>query len=395
MDRRSFMGGMAALLAAGLSGCQGKGPEALKIRLLKGSIPAPLPNAFLKQAAKGVALDVAPAEQIAELFGLLQGLARLADPKAKAPTGNLISQLQFWKSPQQRSGQVVVPDLVTIGDAWLAVAIRQGLLQPLEVGAAWDHLDERFRQLVRRDGQGALVNQGSVWGAPYRWGGTVIAYRKDILKEKGIAPPKDWEDLWRSEFRSRLALPDQPREVIGLVLKSLGQSYNPTALDQPELKTKLTQLHQQASFYSNDNYLQPLVLGDTWVAVGSSIDLLRQARTMEAIEVVFPSSGTALWADLWVRPKSAVAAKSALVNQWVEFCWSEAVVGQLSSSTQAASPMLRQTKATALTQDLRENPVLYPSDPAWDKSEFLQPLPESVMGQFSSLWETLRPPVSR
>jgi putative spermidine/putrescine transport system substrate-binding protein len=392
MDRRSFMGGMAAVLAAGLGGCQGKGPEALKIRLLKGSIPAALPNAFLKQAAKGIALDVAPAEQIAELFGLLQGLARLTDPQA--PTGNLIGQLQFWQSPQQRSGQVIVPDLVTLGDAWLAVAVRQGLLQPLS-GSPLERLDERFRALVRRDGQGAPASQGAVWGAPYRWGGTAIAYRRDILEEKGIAPPQDWEDLWRSEFRSRLSLPDQPREVIGLVLKSLGQSYNPKALDQPELKAKLTQLHQQASFYSNDNYLQPLVLGDTWIAVGSSLDLLRQARTMKSIEVVFPASGTALWADLWVRPKSAAGSKSALVNQWIEFCWSEQVVGQLSSITQAASPMLRQVKATAMAQDLRENPVLYPNDQAWGKSEFLQPLSEPVMAQFSSLWETLRPPVSR
>jgi putative spermidine/putrescine transport system substrate-binding protein len=395
MDRRSFMGGMAAVLAAGLSGCQGKGPEALKIRLLKGSIPAPLPNAFLKQAAQGISLDVAPAEQIADLFTLLQGLARSADPQAKAPTGNLLSQLQFWKSPQQRNGQVIPADLVTLGDAWLAVAIRQGLLQPLEVGAAWENLDERFRALVRRDDQGLPGSQGTIWGAPYRWGGTAIAYRKDILQEKGIAPPQDWEDLWRSEFRSRLSLLDQPREVIGLVLKSLGQSYNPQTLDQPELKAKLGQLHRQASFYSNDNYLQPLVLGDTWIAQGSSLDLLRQARTMEAIEVVFPASGTALWADLWVRPKSAQAAKSALVNEWVAFCWSEAVVGQLSSITQAASPMLRQMKAAAITQDLRENPLLYPSDQAWEKSEFLQPLSKSVMEQFNSLWETLRPPVSR
>jgi putative spermidine/putrescine transport system substrate-binding protein len=395
MDRRSFMGGMAAAgLGLGLGGCQSKGPEALKIRLLKGSVPAALPNAFRKQAT-AVVLDVMPAEQIADVFLLLQGLARLADPKAAVPKGNVISQLQFWNSPQQRSGQVIPADLVTLGDAWLGVAIRQGLLQPLTVGPEWEKLEARFLQVVRRDEQGALSDQGPVWGAPYRWGGTAIAYRKDILKEKGFKPPSDWEDLWRPEFRSHLSLPDQPREVIGLVLKRLGQSYNAKSLDQPELRNQLNQLHQQVRFYSNDNYLQPLVLGDTWVAVGSSLDLLRQARMMNAIEVVFPASGTALWADLWVQPKSAIAAKAALVNQWVNFCWSEQVVGQLSSLTQAASPMLRRVKATALSQDLRENPVLYPSEAAWEKSEFLQPLPESVMKQFSSLWETLRPPVSR
>ncbi len=394
MDRRSFMVGSLALLATGLGGCQAKGAEALKIRILKGSIPAALPNAFARQV-QGAQVDVAPAEQLADLFNLLQRFAQPPESLPKAnPLGQFWGNLQVWRPAQERNATPVAPDLVTLGDAWLAVAIRQGLIQPLSPSVRFESLEDGFKQLVKRNDQGFLDPKGQVWAVPYRWGATVIAYRKDLLAARNIAPPQDWADLWRSEFRGRLSLPDQPREVIGLVLKRLGLSYNAQDLNHPDLQTQLKQLHQQVSFYSNDNYLQPLILGDSWLAVGSSVDLLRQARNIENIQLVFPPSGTALWADLWVRPRGAVASKAGLTNQWIDFCLSDPVALQLSLITQAASPMLHQVKATALSQDLFENPVLRPSDVAWGKSEFLQPLPEKAMQAFTSLWEGLRHPVS-
>lgn len=42
-------------------------------------------------------------------------------------------------------------------------------------------LPPRWRQLVRRDGSGRLDPQGAVWGAPYRWGCTLIAYDEQKL----------------------------------------------------------------------------------------------------------------------------------------------------------------------------------------------------------------------
>jgi putative spermidine/putrescine transport system substrate-binding protein len=399
MDRRSFMVGSSssslALLATGLGGCQAKGAEALKVRILKGSIPAALPNAFLRQV-QAAQVDVVPAEQLADLFNLLQRFAQPPESLPKPhPLGQFLGNLQVWRPAQERNRTPVAPDLVTLGDAWLAVAIRQGLIQPLSPSARFESLEGCFKQLVKRNDQGLSDPNGQIWAAPYRWGATVIAYRKDLLAARNIAPPQDWADLWRSEFRGRLSLPDQPREVIGLVLKRLGLSYNAQDLNHPDLQTQLKQLHQQVNFYSNDNYLQPLILGDSWVVVGSSVDLLRQARNIENIQLVFPPSGTALWADLWVRPKGAIAQKSVLTNQWIDFCWSDAVVLQLSLMTQAASPMLHQVKAMALSQDLFENSLLRPSEEAWGKSEFLQPLPDKAMQAFISLWEGLRPPVSR
>lgn len=68
----------------------------------------------------------------------------------------------------------------------------------------------------------------------------------------------------------------------------------------PELKT----LNQQVKFYDSRNYLQPLILGDTWLAVGWSTDIIPLIERYHNIKAVIPLSGTSLWADIWVKPRN-------------------------------------------------------------------------------------------
>jgi hypothetical protein len=49
------------------------------------------------------------------------------------------------------------------------------------------------------------------------------------------------------------------------------------------------------------NYLKSFSLGDVWVAVGWSSDvMIPAAKRMSNVAVVVPKSGSSLWADLWV-----------------------------------------------------------------------------------------------
>lgn len=47
-------------------------------------------------------------------------------------------------------------------------------------------------------------------------------------------------------------------------------------------------------------YLKAFGVGDVWVAVGWSSDVLPAAKRMTNVAVVVPKSGASLWADLWV-----------------------------------------------------------------------------------------------
>ncbi|MCT7972364.1 extracellular solute-binding protein [Laspinema olomoucense] len=392
MNRRSFLVSLSTLAVAQLlSGCGTVDRQTLKIRLLKSSIPAQAMGAFRKQLDKGAVLNFSPAEHLDELFRLLQ--------QWKKPPSN--NSDRRWNLPGSNgdAGPSNLADLVTLGNYWLERAIAQKLILPLDPTTLeqWDNLPSQWQTLVRRNAAGKLDPKGQVWGAPYRWGTTVIAYRADKVKNLGWTP-QDWSDLWRPELRDRLSLLDSPREVIGLTLKTLGHSYNRDRLaDLPELKEKLLALHRQARLYSNDAYLQPLLLGDTWVAVGWSTDILATMQRNPKIRAVVPPSGTALWSELWVRPAGPNPVNtetpppaSSLAKQWINFCWNPEMAVQLSQLGKAVSPMLLNRDREELPPALQTDGILLPTAEAIAKSEFIEPLTPEIAETYQALWREIR-----
>lgn len=384
MDRRSFLLGTSTLaLSQLLFGCGGNNQTQLKVKLLKGSIPGQVVNQFHKGLQQQVQLKFAPVEQIQDLFQQLQSWQQ--KPKATDEQG--------WSRfiPFRQGQKTADAELVTLGDYWLKAAIEQKLIQPLQEVEGnqlkqWSVLDERWKQLVTRNDQGNLDNQGKVWGAPYRWGSTVIVYNRDKLRRLGWTP-KDWSDLWRDGVQQRISLLNQPREVIGLVLKKLGKSYNTENLDQvPDLEKELQTLNRQVKLYSSNNYLEPLIIGDTWLAVGWSSDVLPVLGRYPQLGAVIPDSGTAIWADLWVRP--AGITKSSLSDQWIDFCWQPSTAKQISVLTKSNSPI----SANIVTSDIQEalRSILQSDSKVFDKSEFLLPLPPSAIKQYESLFAKIK-----
>lgn len=418
MKRRSFLVGANALLLSQLiSGCNTQQQTSLNVRLLKGSIPPQMLNDFRKILKQKVKLNFDPEGQLKDLWEQLETWKQQAGQNDNQPWMPL--PFVGGRTPE-------IPQLVTLGDYWLEAAIEQQLIQPLEIQQleGWKKLPPRWQEIVKRDRQGRLNTNGQVWGAPYRWGTTVIAYRQDKFEELGWTP-KDWSDLWRPELRDRISLLDQPREVIGLTLKKLGHSYNTQNLSQvSNLKQELLKLHQQVKYYSSDTYLEPLILGDTWLALGWSTDVLSLRSSYRQIAAVVPLSGTALWTDIWVQPATLAAGSNShkksdrtlsspdaatatsveeasptpsakaetnisLAKQWIDFCWQPQAAREISILSNAISPIIT-SMAANLPKDLQKNPLLLPDSSVLDKSEFLEPLPKDVFEQYQKLWKEIR-----
>ena len=383
MDRRSFLLGTGVLaLNQLLAGCSNQDQAELRVQVLKNSIPAQTVREFRAAIKQSGQLKFVSVEQITKLFNNLQSWQQKPNK-----TDDWRSRLPIpWGKSQQSTNP---PDLVTIGDYWLAAAIKQKLIQPLDSGKLkqWSNLPSQWQELVRRNQQGQLDSQGEVWAAPYRWGHTVIAYNRDKFRSLGWQP-KDWDDLWREELRDRISLPHHPREVIGLTLKRLGKSYNTEDLKAvPELEQQLSRLNQQVKFYSSDTYLQPLILGDTWLAVGWSNDLLPVMQLYRQIAAVVPQSGTALWADLWVHPAGKASSQS-LAQQWIDFCWQPQIAQQISLLSKANSPIPVELNPGDIQARLR--PLLLQKDaPTFERSEFLLPLSLATIQQYQSLWQEI------
>lgn len=381
VSRRAMLGGAIAL-AGGLVGCgRSVGPNT--VAALVGSVPPQLPGQF--RAARGLG------EPTIESFGEPEELFRWLQAG--------------WKGQPP-------PALVMLGDRWLGAAVRLGLLAawPGEAGSI-DRLDPRWGELLWRDRQGQvsaapppnrgsaktssqLITNGqgsknSLWGAPYRWGTVALAYRTDKLEQMG-GPLRDWPDLWRPELARRLVLLDRPREMIGAVLKGQGRSLNdphPQAL--AKLPAALAALNRQALLYADRDYLQPLLLGDAWVAVGWSTDILAGIDRQPNLAAVVPASGTSLWADLWVRPAQAVA--SPWVESWAEFSWQEAIARQLLPLINGApAGFLAHNPLPPAEVSPRGRSLLVPEAGAIARSEFVLPLSAASEAEYATLWQAMR-----
>jgi putative spermidine/putrescine transport system substrate-binding protein len=388
LSRRSFLIGSSTIaIAQGLFGCS-NGQTPLNVLLLKGSIPPQSIGAFYKQISSEKTISFKPEAQLKDILSLLEDWQQ--KPEAKEGWQN---QLPFIN----RSATVSA-NLVTLGDYWLKEAIAKKLIEPLNITDlnGWQQLPRRWQTLVKRDESGNLDENGQIWGAPYRWGSTIMAYRQDKFEALGWKP-SDWGDLWREELRDRISLLDNSREVIGLTLKKLGHSYNETDLSQiPNLRSQLLALQKQVKLYSSDRYLEPLILGDTWLAVGWSSDILGVTSRYREIKAVVPRSGTSVWSDVWVKPTLAkeTGDRADLLKKWIDFCWQTQSASQISLYTHAASPRILELKADELPKDIRNNPLLLIDASILDKSDFLYPLPDQTQKQYEQLWREMRESLS-
>ncbi len=374
MARTTVATTVATTAAMTVTGCS-PSPAGLRIKILSQSVPVQLVSAFQRS---------------------LQNSPQSAPPpnfSSEANLQDLFRLLQQWQSPQPPKGfwgsALPTPDLMTLGDAWLGDAIRQNLIQPwtLEGLEGWQALNDRYRSVVTRNPQGFPDPSGEIWGLPYRWGTTAIAYRPSVFKTWGWEP-QDWSDLWRSELQGQIGLPDDPREVIGLVLKSLGVAYNtPDPGTVPTLADRLGSLHRQVKFYSSTHLVQPLLVKDVALIVGWSTDLLPLTPLDRDIRIILPQSGTALWADLWVRPSQASPEKLPGVQAWVNFCWQPDRADLFSRFGRGTSPL-----GASSSLPTEDSPILNPS-PEWlDRCEFVLPLSPSSQAAYQALWQTVRDP---
>jgi putative spermidine/putrescine transport system substrate-binding protein len=370
MKRRHLLQSLGILsLEPLLFGCQSPPVDRLKIQFLKQSLPTLLISDF-RQLVKGD-LTASTIAQLADSLTLLQKWSKPAQVD------------RSWRLPWQSPPTNTAANLITLGDTWLSTAINQKLIQPLNPSKipAWPQLDSKWQELVTKSGQ--------VWAAPYRWGSVVLLYRQDKFRQVGLAPPTDWSDLWRPELKGQISLLNQSQEIIGLTLKQLGHSYNKDPQTVPELPTKLRQLHQQVALYNSDDYLSPLLTGDTWLAMAWSHDVADLMGKYSYLGLAVPQSGTSLWADLWVQPQSAQSvAKNPTIEQWIDFCLQPDIARKISLFTNALSPLTINQTTQQLTPEMSAHSGLNAT--VFAKGEFLQALNASQEKAYQSLWQSAR-----
>ena len=100
-------------------------------------------------------------------------------------------------------------DLIQPSDYMVATMLKLNLLEELDLDKipnAKNIVSSLKAPVYDPTGKHSLV---------YTWGITGIVYNKNFIKET----PTSWEDLWNPDYKGRVILLNDNREVIGMALK--------------------------------------------------------------------------------------------------------------------------------------------------------------------------------
>ena len=253
------------------------------------------------------------------------------------------------------------------------------LLRPLERSRiqGLDNLFEKF--------QNPLYDPENRYSVPFTWGTTGLIYNSARLS----TPPDDWEYLWthQNELSRRLTLMNDVREVMGAGLRSLGYSYNAT--DRAQIRAAyehLVNLKPALANFTTDGWRDLILAGDLKVAMGYSFDALSVSDENPDLEYVVPMSGSSLWTDTMVIPRTAPNVQGAYA--WINFMFQPQVAADLIERLYFATP--NRAAYNLLSQELRENPTLFPSESVLDRCEGILPLSREEERKFARYWIRLR-----
>lgn len=193
---------------------------AVKIVTIANSIPQSWLVDFVRIVGKHVKLTLEVKPQFSDI------ISELMDP---------INHEQNQDTAIRDKHSTTYCDLVSLGDQWLCHAIRHRLIQPIhKIGKnTWlDRVDVRLQEVTRRNPfTGILDPNGEVFGAPFRWGCTLIAVNHVQVFKTWARPILEWRDLLQPQLKGHVAFLNSSREFMGVVFKTLGLSYNTTITD--------------------------------------------------------------------------------------------------------------------------------------------------------------------
>ncbi len=179
---------------------------------------------------------------------------------------------------------------------------------------------------------------------------------------------------------------DDFREVLGAALRSLGYAY--TSTDPPQSKQayeKLQDLKSTIATFTTDAWRDQLLAGDLTIAMGYSADAVNVMNQNPKLKYVIPASGTSVWSDTMVIPKTAPNPDAAYA--WMSFMLQPEVAARVTERLFFATP--NEAAFNQLPDALKNNVTLFPPQNLLNKSETVAPLDKSVLELYEKYWTKL------
>lgn len=268
-------------------------------------------------------------------------------------------------------------DLIVPSSDYVSLMRRQGLLVPLDKNKL-----SNFANLAPRFTNKSFDPE-NMYSVPYMWGSTSIAVNTATLGNNKIT---SIADLWKPELKGRLLLPNEPREVFALALRVLGYSLNETdPAHIEEAYQQLKSLIPNVLVFDSDSPKQALLAGEVAAGVVFNGEAFIANQENPDIKYIYPVEGNNLWMDSLCIPKGAKNIDEA--HAFLNYLLRPDVAAKISSEMGYSTPNAK--AMDLIPENVRNNPIVYPSEEVIERGEFQDYLGES-MKLYDEYWIKLK-----
>ena len=218
---------------------------------------------------------------------------------------------------------------------------------------------------------------------PYVYGLTGIGINVANIDPNGIT---SWADLWKPEFKGKVLLMNDAREVFHIALLLNGHSPNTT--NKAEIKSayeRLKKLMPNVLVFNSDSPDTPYLQGEVDIGMQWTGSAHRAKSENPDIQFIFPKEGAIVWMDNYAIPKNAKNKDAA--HKFIDFLLRPESAKEVIETMGFSMP--NEKVKTLLDDSLANDPLLFPPLEQIEKG-ILQKDVGNAVDTYERYWNLLR-----
>lgn len=263
-------------------------------------------------------------------------------------------------------------DIILASDYIIDIAREEGLLRKLDKEKLpnFQNIDPNF--------QSQFYDPENEYTVPYVAGTPLIIYDPALIDIEITG----YESLWDESLSDSIVLIDDARNIIGITLKTLGASFNTT---DPEIlqaaEEKLLRLKPNIRVLDYDRPDRAMVSGEASIGYMFTPGVLWALEDRPDLEVVYPQEGMGFGIDNLFIPVNAPHPENA--HLFLNFIMRPEIAVNIAEKQ--AYINCNQAADELLSEEFKQNPVLYIPSEVLGQTEFIQNVGDAQL-IYNDIW---------
>lgn len=218
---------------------------------------------------------------------------------------------------------------------------------------------------------------------PYVYGLTGIGVNSAEIDPNQLT---SWADLWKPEFKGKVLLMNDAREVFHIAHLLNGTS--PNSEDEAEIKAayeRLTQLVPNVLVFNSDSPEMPYLQGEVAVGMQWTGSAHRAKSENPDLKFIFPKEGAVIWMDNYAIPKNA--KNKAAAHKFIDFLLRPESAKEVIETMGFSMP--NENVKALLSEEMVNDPLIFPPLDEIEKGILQSDVGEAV-DIYEKYWNLLR-----